>query len=407
MYDTISLDPIPEGVLDGNLAMYDIVPLIYLDGNYYPAAEYIDNDEETVIVLVSNKAYEAYQFKVSNDTIFASSNSHIGIYYDGNLSFFDRPCSVEGNLDGNKTLVDNISLLKFFEDVNKKAIVKLNSHNVNLYDQVQYLPNDVIVVKCDIDGYYEWSSLTANGNFLIKSRFNEFSSHLESDSLGKDHGFISNYPATRNYALQSYFDYFKLPGGYGSATTKNSRTRPLDLYATGTSFQPIQNIIRDLNNEADKYKISPTGLYVKVINDIVEAAYSSYAILQRINELIQAVPEDVDLTKHPEITAPFVFINSLAKPISKTYTNILDQVFEWPWVTTDGLFITLPNSEQRIKGVVKYNADYYWVTLETTSTLHVYSIISMSLIKPGFNFEYYRYKFIVMEEHNRTSKVTI
>ena len=142
MYDTISLDPIPEGVLDGNLAMYNIVPLIYLDGNYYPAV--LEDLADVVVTAVrSNKAQESYSFKASNDTIYASENSNIGIYYDGNISMFDRVCSILGTLDGNKDLIDNIPILGFFEDIDKRAIVKLNGNNVNLYDRVQYLPNEV------------------------------------------------------------------------------------------------------------------------------------------------------------------------------------------------------------------------------------------------------------------------
>lgn len=406
MYNTISLDPIPEGLLDGNLAMYDIVPLIYLDGNYYPAV--LEDLADVVVVDVrSNKAQESYSFKASNDTIYASENSNIGIYYDGNISMFDRVCSILGNLDGNKDLVDNIPLLDFFEDIDKRAIVKLNGNNVNLYDRVQYLPNDVIVVKCDTDGYYEWSSPVANGNFLVKSRFNSFSLNTDSISFGKDHGFVSNYPVSRNYALKSYYDAFKIKGMYGEATVKTSRSRPLDLVASVLQFSPVENILRDLNNEEDQYKISPANMYVKVVGDVVTQVYSASGVLQRINDSIQAVPTSVDLSKYPEVTAPFVFVHPLAKVLDKRYANLPEELIAWPWVTTDGQYVELSRTEQRIKGVIKFNSDYYWCTLLATVDLNRYQIISMSAIKPGFDFEYYRYNFIVMEEHNRSSYVTM
>lgn len=407
MYDVTSIDPIPNypDKLDGNIELYDDVLLKYLDGNFYPASEATMNPYTTFIISRSLKAQESYSFKVSDEPILASENSPVGIYYDGNFSLIDTVHSRASKLDGNELLVDEIPLLDFYTDLDKRLIVYLAGHKVNLYDRVQYLPNDMIVVKCDIDGYYEWSSPTANGNFLLKSRFNDFSANVKSLSFGKDHGFISNYPVSRNYDLKSYYDNFQIRGVFGSVSTKTSRSRPLELVASVPQFAMINNILRDLNNEEDKYRISPANMYVKIENDVTVAVYSSNGVLQRLNESIQAVPSAVDLSKYPEVTAPFVFVNPLAKPLSSLHVNIPEILIEWPWQSTDGSTIQLPRTEQIIKGVILFNTKYYWCTLKATSDLNHYAITSMSELKPGFDFEYYRYNFVVMEEHNRTSYV--
>ena len=406
MLDTVSTLPIPEGILDGNLQLFNEVPLVYLDGSYTPInVETLQ--PEVVVAIRSNKAQEAYNFKVSNEAILASENSSVGIYYDGNVSIFDCVFSIDGYLDGNDSLVDNIDLLRFFEDLNKNATVHLNGSRINLYDRIQYLPNDVIVVKCDTDGYYEWSSPTANGNFLIKSRFNSFSQNIDSISLGKDHGFVSNYSVSRNYALKSHFDAFQIRGIFGEATVKTTRSRPLDIVASTVQFAAISNILRDNNNEEDQYKLSPANMYVKIVNDVVTAVYSASGVLNRLNESIQAVPYIVDLSKYPEITAPFVFINSLAKPLSNKYANLDPSLLAWPWITTDAKTVKLSRTEEILKGVIQYNGVHYWCTLKATTDLTTYEITTMSQIKPGFDIEYYRYNFVVMEEHNRTSYVNV
>ena len=393
--------------LDGNTAKYDEALLPYLDGNFYPLAESWYTPDE-VTGSFSLKVGESYSFNASNDAIFASENSQIGIYYDGNFSLIDAVFSLAGFLDGNLEKVDNIPIIDFIDNTSedKKRVVHLKGYNVNLYDQIQYLPNDIIVVKGDTEGYYEWSSPLENGNFLVKSRFNSFSKNTHLLSLGKDHTFISNYPVSRDYNLKSHFDAYVVRGIYGSSTTKTSRSRPLNLATNVNQFAPIQNIVRDLNNEEDQYKLSPANMYVKIVNDETVAVYSASGVLQRFNQNIQAIPTAIDLSLYPEVTAPFVFVNPLAKPLTANIASLPNTLIEWPWVTTDGLTISLSRTEQVIKGVIKYVSKYYWCTLHATYNPTVYKITSMSEIKEGFDFEYYRYNFVVMEEHNRTSYVT-
>ena len=141
--------------------------------------------------------------------------------------------------------------------------------------------------------------------------------------------------------------------------------------------------------------------------NLVTAVYSATGVLNRLNESIQAVPYAVDLSKYPEITAPFVFVNGLAKPLSNKFANLDPSLLAWPWITTDAKTVVLDRTEELIKGVIQYNGISYWCSLKATVDFHKYEILTMSEIKPGFDIEYYRHNFVVMEEHNRTSYVNI